>query len=54
MKNGFPRQKKDVHCETEKIIVTAAVNEQICFIGKQKGWNIKNILSVFVAKIVTD
>ena len=48
------RDKKDVHCETERIIVTAAVNKQTCFIVKQKGCNIKNMLSVFVAKIVTD
>ena len=50
MKNGFPRQKKDVHCETEKIIVTAAVNEQICFIIKQKGWNIKKYSFSFCGK----
>ena len=48
------RDKKKTYIVRQKIIVTAAVNEQICFIIKQKGWNIKNILSVFVAKIVTD
>ena len=54
MINGFPREKKKYsNDEAERIILTATMltNKHVTLLTQ--GYNIKNVLSVLVAKIVT-